>query len=86
MGAPEAFTQTTDVGHFIGGQVRPGTGGRSQAVFNPATGQVARRVALASEGDVLAAVAAAQAAFPAWSRLKGVADTTKFSRLTGSSG
>lgn len=66
MGAPEAFTKTTDVGHFIAGQATPGTSGRSQAVYNPATGQVARQVALAGEADVKAAIAAAGAAFPAW--------------------
>ena len=52
MGANEHFTSTADIGHFIGGQRVAGTSGRSQAVTNPATGQVARRVALA--------------AFPAW--------------------
>ena len=35
-------------------------------MFNPATGAVARQVALASLAEVNAAVAAAQAAFPAW--------------------
>ena len=52
MGAPEAYTQTTDVGHFIAGRSMPGTGGRQQPVYNPATGQVARQVALASVEDV----------------------------------
>ncbi|WP_326534423.1 CoA-acylating methylmalonate-semialdehyde dehydrogenase [Pseudorhodoferax sp.] len=66
MGAPEAFTATTDVGHWIAGAARPATGGRSQAVFNPATGAVARQVHLASVDDVNAAVAAAAAAQPAW--------------------
>ncbi|MCR5864960.1 CoA-acylating methylmalonate-semialdehyde dehydrogenase [Aquincola sp. J276] len=66
MGAPEAFTRTTDVGHWIGGQPSAGSGGRSQAVYNPATGQVARQVLLGSVDDVNAAVAAASAAFPAW--------------------
>ncbi len=66
MGAPEAFTTTTDVGHFINGRRVPGSGGRQQAVFNPATGAVARQVALASVEDVAAAVAAASAAQPAW--------------------
>jgi malonate-semialdehyde dehydrogenase (acetylating)/methylmalonate-semialdehyde dehydrogenase len=66
MGAPEAFTATTDIGHFIGGEACAGTSGRRQAVFNPATGAVARQVALASEAEVNAAVANAQAAFPAW--------------------
>ena len=66
MGAPEAFTTTTNVGHFINGRRVPGSGGRQQAVFNPATGAVARQVALASVEDVAAAVAAASAAQPAW--------------------
>jgi len=66
MGAPEAFTTTSDVGHFIGGSVRPGTSGRRQPVFNPATGKVARQVWLAGVDEIAAAVAAAKAAQPAW--------------------
>lgn len=66
MGAPEAFTATTEIGHHIGGRVVAGASGRSQAVYNPATGAVARQVALASAAEVNAAVAAAQAAFAAW--------------------
>ncbi|HJV69430.1 CoA-acylating methylmalonate-semialdehyde dehydrogenase, partial [Ideonella sp.] len=66
MGAPEAFTTTADIGHYIGGRVVAGASGRRQAVYNPATGAVARQVALASAAEVGAAVAAAQAAFPAW--------------------
>jgi malonate-semialdehyde dehydrogenase (acetylating) / methylmalonate-semialdehyde dehydrogenase len=66
MGAPEAFTATTTVGHWIGGQRAAGSGARTQDVFNPAAGAVARQVALASKADVDAAVAAAQAALPAW--------------------
>jgi malonate-semialdehyde dehydrogenase (acetylating)/methylmalonate-semialdehyde dehydrogenase len=66
MGAPEAFTTTHDVGHFIDGAPVAGTSGRRQSVYNPATGQVARQVALASADEVSAAVASAQAAFAAW--------------------
>ena len=66
MGAPEAFTATTEVGHFINGAAVASTSGRRQAVFNPATGATARHVALGSVDEVAAAVAAAQAAFPAW--------------------
>ncbi len=66
MGAPEAFTATTTVGHWVGGERVGSTSGREQAVFNPATGAVTRQVALASKAEVHAAVAAAQAAFPAW--------------------
>ncbi len=67
MGAPEPFTATTPVAHFIAGRSVAGTGTRSQPVFNPATGQVARQVTLGEAADVDAAVAAAQAAFPKWS-------------------
>ena len=66
MGAPEAFTTTTDIGHWIGGRAVASTSGRSQAVYNPSTGRVARQVALASSDEVAAAVASAQAAAPAW--------------------
>jgi malonate-semialdehyde dehydrogenase (acetylating)/methylmalonate-semialdehyde dehydrogenase len=66
MGAPEPFTHAGDVGHFIAGHAVAGTSGRRQAVFNPATGQVARHVALATADEVDAAVAAGRAAFPAW--------------------
>ena len=43
-----------------------GTGGRFSDVTNPATGEVTAQLALASEADVNAVVAAAAAAFPAW--------------------
>jgi malonate-semialdehyde dehydrogenase (acetylating)/methylmalonate-semialdehyde dehydrogenase len=66
MGAPEAFTATTEVGHYVDGRRVASSSGRRQAVYNPATGAVARQVALASTGEVEAAVASARAAFPAW--------------------
>ena len=66
MGAPEAFTATTDITHWIGGQRAPSSGARRQAVYNPATGAVSRQLHLAEAVDVNAAVANAQAAFPAW--------------------
>ncbi|MBP6902447.1 MAG: CoA-acylating methylmalonate-semialdehyde dehydrogenase [Burkholderiaceae bacterium] len=69
MGAPEAFTATADVGHYIAGRLVPGASGRQQAVYHPASGQVARQVALASADEVNAAVAAAAAAQPAWGEL-----------------
>ena len=53
------------VGNFINGRVVADTG-RTQDVFNPATGQVVRRVALASRATVSEAIAAAEAAFPEW--------------------
>ena len=54
------------IGHFVNGGAMPGGSGRSQSVFNPATGAVTGEVALASAAEVGVAVAAAQAAFPAW--------------------
>ena len=44
----------------------PAPAAAARPVYNPATGAVARQVALASAEDVNAAVAAAKAAFPAW--------------------
>jgi malonate-semialdehyde dehydrogenase (acetylating)/methylmalonate-semialdehyde dehydrogenase len=54
------------IGHAINGRTVPGNSGRAQDVFNPATGAVTGRVALANATEVDAAVSAAQAAFPAW--------------------
>jgi malonate-semialdehyde dehydrogenase (acetylating)/methylmalonate-semialdehyde dehydrogenase len=56
----------TSIAHVVNGQPFAGTSGRSQSVTNPATGAVTGQVALANAQDVNAAVAAAQAAFPAW--------------------
>lgn len=56
----------SSIEHWIGGRVVPGQSGRRADVFNPATGQVSGQVALASTAEVAQAVAAAQAAFPAW--------------------
>ncbi|KJK22547.1 methylmalonate-semialdehyde dehydrogenase [Burkholderiaceae bacterium 16] len=61
------FNDSADVGHFIHGERTAGDTTRTQPVFNPATGAVARQVRLAGEADVNAAVASALAAFPAWS-------------------
>ena len=56
---------TEIVHHCINGQAHAGAD-RFADVFDPATGQVARRVPLASTDDVRAAVDAAAAAFPGW--------------------
>ncbi|MBI3533850.1 MAG: CoA-acylating methylmalonate-semialdehyde dehydrogenase, partial [Burkholderiales bacterium] len=56
----------TNIDHYIAGHVVAGTSGRAQDVYNPATGAVSSRTALASTAEVDKAVAAAQAAFPAW--------------------
>lgn len=57
---------TAAIEHWIGGKLVPSRSGRRAEVFNPATGQVTGQVAMANTGDVAQAVAAAQAAFPAW--------------------
>ncbi|MGW5051894.1 CoA-acylating methylmalonate-semialdehyde dehydrogenase [Actinokineospora sp. NPDC004072] len=54
------------VGHWINGAELAGGSGRAADVFDPATGKVARRVALAGAAEVEQAVAAAAAAFPGW--------------------
>ncbi len=59
-------TSLAVIGHWIGGGERFDAQGRFAPVYNPATGEVARRVPLASRDDVDAAVSAAAAAFPAW--------------------
>ncbi|MCW4116061.1 CoA-acylating methylmalonate-semialdehyde dehydrogenase [Aurantimonas sp. MSK8Z-1] len=54
-----------EIGHFIDG-ARVGGSGRTADVFNPATGQVAARLALGGASDLERAVEAARAAQPAW--------------------
>ena len=66
MAAAPAYTDTADLGHWIAGRRTPGTAPRRQDVYDPASGRVARQVLLGGADDVAAAVAAAQAAFPAW--------------------
>ena len=66
MNAPQAFDIKEDIGHAINGRIVVPQGSRFADVYNPAKGSVSRRVALASKADVHQAVAAAQAAFPAW--------------------
>jgi malonate-semialdehyde dehydrogenase (acetylating)/methylmalonate-semialdehyde dehydrogenase len=57
---------TETVNHFISGKSVAGTSGRFGEIFNPATGERTRRVALADAGEVDAAVKAATSAFPDW--------------------
>ena len=55
--------------HWIDGKPAEPANGQWLDVFDPATGEVAAQVADGDARDVDAAVAAAQAAFPAWSSL-----------------
>ena len=54
------------LGHFIGGSVVRGASHRHGPVYDPATGETARQVSLASAEDTRAAIRAARAAWPAW--------------------
>ncbi|MGO4389030.1 CoA-acylating methylmalonate-semialdehyde dehydrogenase [Microvirga sp. 2YAF29] len=55
-----------EVGHFIGGKNVPGKSGRTTEFFQPMTGEVIGRVALASSEELRQAVENAKAAQPAW--------------------
>jgi malonate-semialdehyde dehydrogenase (acetylating) / methylmalonate-semialdehyde dehydrogenase len=55
-----------EIGHFIGGKHVKGTSGRTSEVFQPMTGEVIGKVALATAAEVRAAVENAKAAQPAW--------------------
>ena len=52
--------------HFIDGELRAGTSGRSSDVYNPATGEVQAQVDLASVAEVDQAVISASAAAVEW--------------------
>ena len=54
------------VPHWIDGAESPSTSGRTAPVYDPALGVVTKHVALADKAEIDAAVASAQAAFPAW--------------------
>jgi malonate-semialdehyde dehydrogenase (acetylating) / methylmalonate-semialdehyde dehydrogenase len=69
MNAPDKSSPNAAIAsieHWIGGRIAPGQSGRRADVFNPATGAVTGKVALANSSEVDAAVAAAHKAFPAW--------------------
>jgi malonate-semialdehyde dehydrogenase (acetylating)/methylmalonate-semialdehyde dehydrogenase len=55
-----------EIGHFIGGKTVKGVSGRFADVFDPNTGDVQAKVALAKRSEVEQAVAVAEAAQPVW--------------------
>jgi malonate-semialdehyde dehydrogenase (acetylating)/methylmalonate-semialdehyde dehydrogenase len=55
-----------EIGHFVGGQEVKGQSGRFGDIFNPNTGEVQARVALARHSEAEHAIANAAAAQPAW--------------------
>ncbi len=56
----------TQINHWINNQISTSQSGRTQDVWNPATGKSEKQVVLADEAAVNQAVQAAQTAFPAW--------------------
>ncbi|MBI0454139.1 aldehyde dehydrogenase family protein, partial [Dickeya dianthicola] len=56
------------VSNFIHGEVAPSHSARIAPVFNPATGEPIRQVALSSADEVKQAISAAAAAFPDWAK------------------
>ncbi|MGY4594866.1 acyl-CoA reductase-like NAD-dependent aldehyde dehydrogenase [Bradyrhizobium sp. GM22.5] len=65
------------VGHFIGGKEVKGTSGRTADVFEPMTGDVQAKVALASKAEVRAAVENARAAQPEWAATQPAAPRSR---------
>ena len=55
-----------EIGHFVGGKHVKGTSGRFGDVFDPNTGEVQAKVALAKHSEVEHAIAVAEAAQPDW--------------------
>jgi malonate-semialdehyde dehydrogenase (acetylating)/methylmalonate-semialdehyde dehydrogenase len=69
MNAPDKAAQAAgiaSIAHWISGARVAGRSGRAADVFNPATGTVTGRVAMANAQEVDAAVQNARSAFPAW--------------------
>jgi malonate-semialdehyde dehydrogenase (acetylating) / methylmalonate-semialdehyde dehydrogenase len=69
-GLGSALPQASGLGmieHWIDNALVSGAGARSAPVFNPATGEIAKRVSLANGAEVNQAVQSAFKAFPAWS-------------------
>src|ERR1700753_2651609 len=73
IASTEAKTETAQlvetVPHWIGGKTVEGASKAFADVFNPATGEVKRRVPLDGTAELEQAVAAATAAFPEWSNM-----------------
>lgn len=69
------------IGNYIGGEVVEPAGGAYLDNIEPATGAVYSKVPDSDERDVAGAVAAAEAAFPAWSRASAEERCRTLSRL-----
>ena len=60
-------SSTPQIHNWITGEAASSHATETSPVFNPATGRITARVSIGHPKDVAAAVAAAKAAFPAWS-------------------
>jgi malonate-semialdehyde dehydrogenase (acetylating) / methylmalonate-semialdehyde dehydrogenase len=63
---PTADAALPVLGHWIDGAVRHAPEGRTAPVFDPATGAVTARVALADETEIAEAIASAQRGYSVW--------------------
>jgi malonate-semialdehyde dehydrogenase (acetylating)/methylmalonate-semialdehyde dehydrogenase len=59
----------TTVGHWIDGQIVTPAGSRTADVFNPATGEVTKKVVLASADETRKAIESSHKAFAAWAEV-----------------
>ena len=73
----------TDLLNYIDGRMQPAAGGAWLDNYEPATGKVYSRLPDSGAADVEAAVAAAQAAFPAWSQLPAAQRSAYLDRIAG---
>ncbi len=64
--AEVAATQIVQLSHYIGGERVAGKSGRFGDIYNPSLGIKSSEAPLASKSEVEAAIAVAEAAFPAW--------------------
>lgn len=69
------------LGHYINGRRIAGSSGRSQPLYNPATGEQSGVVDLAERAEVRQAVAAAVAAFPKWAEMTPLRRTRILNRF-----
>ena len=67
MNSVESFMSNALVGNWINGKPVASSSTRTAPVYDPATGQIARKVSLSTLAEVGQAVEAAAAAFPSWS-------------------
>ena len=74
---------TREYSNLIGGELRKAAGGGTLDSIDPATGEVWATVPRSGAEDADAAVAAARAAFPAWSRLPAAARAHYLRKVAG---